>query len=115
MRSTAAFVIFFTATTLASPAPKPLADPSLEVLTNALSFAPEVDALAAAFHEVRDPTSGSSGGGKIGSKSSGSKTGSKTGSSGSKSGDDSDSAAAMLTSNVVLELGALGLGVLLWI
>jgi hypothetical protein len=108
MRLSTATTILFAAATLANPAP--IANPeasSLEISTDAPSLAPEVDARAAGLIlEGRDPSSSSS------SKSSSSKGG-----KGSKGGNNTqeDSAAAMLSSNVVLELGALGLSFLLWV
>ncbi|KAJ4346614.1 uncharacterized protein N0V89_010545 [Didymosphaeria variabile] len=96
MRLAAATTILFTAVALANPAPVAHPEALPEVLSDAPSLAPEVDARAAGLIlEAREPKS-------------------KTG-SGSKNKNTTDSAATTLTSNRMLELGALGLGVLLWV
>ncbi|KAK7180949.1 hypothetical protein DPSP01_000587 [Paraphaeosphaeria sporulosa] len=97
MRLTSAITILLTATALATPAPAANPEPS-DVVANAPSYAPEVDARAADFVAARDPN----------------KKKPKKNDHNLTSGNDTDSAAPILTSNVVLELGALGVGMMLW-
>lgn len=91
MKFTAAITIAFAATTLATAVPAANSD-----AVN--TFNPEINARAATFIAARDPKK------KKGSSNNDNNNSTNT----------TDSAATMLSSNVVLELGALGLSVLLW-
>lgn len=94
MRLAATTAILFAALTLATPAPAANSE-AVDASVDTRSLAPEVDARAAGLLlESRDPK-----------KSKGGKNKNTT----------QESAATILTSKPVLELGALGLSVLLWV